>query len=322
LPVLDDQLAGERPGEFDGRFALPVLRKGRNLSGLSDRERGLIERLGDRPMPVAALIRARVEVAALERLVARGLVQIAGFTPSDASHVLDRQQGWNRPAAEKGAMLFARQRTAAGEAYAEDAATVCRAVIDQLTGQTCEILLETALAEDGFDHPERLARHELALAGMEGHRGVARLSAGLNLPLIGLGASAPAYYGAVARRLGCEAVLHEHAGVANAIGAVVGQVRLTVRVMVTSPAEGRFRVHLDSGPEDFTTRDAALDRAEAAAREAAERDALAAGAAALRLESRRDLKQVAVEGRETFVEAEVTATATGRPGISGQLRQD
>ncbi len=74
--------------------------------------------------------------------------------------------------------------------------------------------------------PEALARHVLMQRGLEGHRGILRIDAGLNQPVIGLGASAASYYPAVGARLGCAMDLPRHAGVANAIGAVVGRVTI------------------------------------------------------------------------------------------------
>jgi hypothetical protein len=69
-------------------------------------------------MPMVAALTSRLEVAALERLVARGLVMISGVTPSDASHVLGRLDAWDGPAAEKALRLMARRRTGAGERFA------------------------------------------------------------------------------------------------------------------------------------------------------------------------------------------------------------
>ena len=45
---------------------------------------------------------------ALDRLVARGLVQVAGFTPSDAAHVLGRQGQWSREGAVLAGAAFKR----------------------------------------------------------------------------------------------------------------------------------------------------------------------------------------------------------------------
>ena len=68
---------------------------GRGAGGLPPRDAALLARITG-PVPVAGLLKSRLEIAALDRLVARGLVMLAGVTPSDASHVLGRldQQGW------------------------------------------------------------------------------------------------------------------------------------------------------------------------------------------------------------------------------------
>ena len=63
----------------------------------------------------------------------------------------------------------------------------------------------------------------------------------LRLPVIGLGASAHLYYPKVAKKLGTTAVIPDFAGVANAVGAVVGQVRLVVHASI-SPAENDYNI--------------------------------------------------------------------------------
>jgi len=153
--------------------------------------------------------------------------------------------------------------------------------------------------------------------GLNGHRGLLRLDAGLNLPVVGLGASAPAYYRAVGKRLSCRMILPDHAGVANAIGAVVGRVTIRRSGTVTSPAEGRFRVHLETGPEDFTEADPAMARLEAALEAEARSEARAAGAEDIHLSATREIKRAQAEAREVFLEATVTVEASGRPRIAG-----
>ena len=82
---------------------------------------------------------------------------------------------------------------------------------------------------------------------------------------------------------------------------------------VTSPAEGRFRVHLGAGPQDFADQSSALDALENALRVAAIQAADEAGAADIQITAWRDIKTAGVEAREIFVEAAVTVEATGRP---------
>lgn len=313
--ALDRWLSSEAVGEMDGRFVVPMSGQ---RGGLNARDLAVLDRIVQ-PMPMAAALTSRLEVAALERLVARGLVMLAGVTPSDASHVLGRLDTWDRTAAEKALRLMARRRTGAGERFAEGPEALAQAVVDQLTRQTVDCLLEAAFGEDpafAGEDPQALARHVLTRTGMDQHKGVVQVGLRLGVPVIGLGASAPSYYGAVGDRLGCQMILPEHAGVANAIGAVAGQVSQRVTGLVSSPAEGRFVAHLASGLESFASAEAALQAVEAAMVAEASDRARQAGAVDLRVTVDRAVKEVEIEGRTMFIEARVTATASGRPRVA------
>ncbi len=315
--ALDRALSTEVAGEFDGRFVIPM---GGQTGGLTAREEALFARI-THAMPLAQPITSRLEVAAMDRLVARGLVMIAGVTPSDASHVLGRLDSWDALAAEKSLRLLGRRRTGRGDRFSNDPNALAQSIVDQLTAQTVDCLLEAAFGEDiGFsgETPEILARHRLTMAGLARHRGIVQITTQLGVPVIGLGASAPSYYGAVGMRLGCEMILPEYAGVANAIGAVVGQVSQRATGIVSSPAEGRFVAHTPDGLLPFTTRDAALDALEAALTLEAQSRAQRAGAQDLRITATRDIKQADIEGRAMFIEATVVVTAAGRPRVAHQ----
>ena len=111
-------------------------------------------------------------------------------------------------------------------------------------------------------------------------------------------------------------ILPEHAGVANAIGAVAGQVSQRATGLVSSPSEGRFVAHLSAGLQSFSTSEAALAALEAALLAEASENARRAGAVDLRLTTDRAVKEVEIEGRMMFIEARVTATASGRPRVA------
>ena len=220
---------------------------------------------------------------------------------------------------DKALRLMARRRTGAGERFATGPDVLAQAVVNQVTQQTVDCLLEAAFGEDaGFagDEPQALARHALTRAGLARHRGVVEVSLTLGVPVIGLGASAPSYYGAVGDRLGCPMILPEHAGVANAIGAVAGQVSQRAVGLVSSPAEGRFVAHLADGLQAFASSDAALQALETALVADASARARDAGAVDLRITVERDIRQVEIEGRQMFIEARLTATASGRPRVA------
>ncbi|MEP1201259.1 hydantoinase/oxoprolinase N-terminal domain-containing protein [Tateyamaria sp.] len=312
LSTLEAQMRNTTPGDHDGRFVRAV--QGMHAGGLSTREADLLARIGTDVHPLGAVLRTRMEQGALKRLVGRGLVQVSALTPSDASHVLGRLEAWDALAAAMACQLFGRRRTGAGDVLAETPERMAQIVVDQLTHQTGVALLQAALAEDGLD--ETLARHVLIQNGMKRHRGAMRVDAGLGVPVIGLGASAGTYYPAVGDLVGAEMILPGDAGVANAIGAVVGRVTMRHSGTVTSPSEGRFRVHLDSGPEDFSGADPALARLEETLRDRAIAAAKAAGAEEIDVRVNRDIRTAQAEAREVFVEATLTVEAAGRPRVA------
>ncbi|PVA10797.1 hydantoinase [Pelagivirga sediminicola] len=316
--TLDAQLRNTVPGEHDAEFVRAV--PGIDGGGLAERDAALLDRIaGGGVQPVGAVLRTRLEAQALRRLIGRGLIQVSGVTPSDASHVLRGAGAWDTEAAEKALTLLARKRTGSGNQLAQSAGAMAQMVVDQLTFQTVLVILETGFAEEA-EHfglpPDQLARHILTRRGLDRHRGLMRLDTGLNVPVVGLGASAGTYYPAVGERLGCEMILPEHAGVANAIGAVVGRVTIRRSGTVTSPAEGLYRVHLETGPEDYGDAETALTALQQALESAASADAIAAGAEDLQITATRDLRTAQAEARQVFLEGEITVEASGRPRIA------
>jgi N-methylhydantoinase A/oxoprolinase/acetone carboxylase beta subunit len=146
-------------------------------------------------------------------------------------------------------------------------------------------------------------------------RAVALLSVRLDLPLVALGASAPTYYPAVAALAGTDAVVPEHAGVANAIGAVVGRVRISHVCTIVSPEQGQFLLHAGEQPEVFVSLDDARSKATAVLWARLAADMAAAGAPVF--ETAHDWAEVTVEvgGMPMFVEGTVTVTGSGRPVV-------
>lgn len=135
-----------------------------------------------------------------------------------------------------------------------------------------------------------------------------------DMPLVGVGAPAASYYPAVAQGLGVRLVVPPHADVANAVGAVLGQVAQRVHITVTQPVRGTFKVFTPDGPQDFRGLDAAIAQARTLAAKEALARALAAGAVAPQVVFSQEDNQVNndIDGN-VFFEATVTATAWGQP---------
>ena len=312
--VLDQCLTSDVPAVDGGQFAMPLFKT--IPDGLDPREAVVAHRLLDGPQRVSYAATTRMETPALMRLVTRGMVMIAGVTPSDASHVLGRVDAWDALAAAKALTLFARRRVGTGDRVAKGPEALADMIINQLTHQTVNCLLHTAFHDDGWQGSEALAHHPLTMAGLDRHRGIVEVDVKLGVPVIGLGASAAAYYGAVGARLNTQMILPKHADVANAIGAVVGQVAMHASGHVSSLGTGAFGVHLPQGVQKFTTAEAAMTTLEDALRLEAGDAARAAGVTEIRYGIERDIKQADVEGQQMFIEATMKVTARGRPRIA------
>jgi N-methylhydantoinase A/oxoprolinase/acetone carboxylase beta subunit len=148
------------------------------------------------------------------------------------------------------------------------------------------------------------------------HEGIARLSIALDRPVVGLGASASLHYAELPALVGTECLVHEHADVANALGAVVGQVRMSATARVSQPEPGLYRVNSGEALDDYDSEAEAMDAAEMHVRRMSIDLAERAGADLPRIEIARDVDVAEIDGERSFIEARLVATATGRPRIA------
>lgn len=315
LPVLERQIRSAHVGRHDGKFAIRTGVPDFLASGLQAQEQALFDRIGAMPVPLDQLLTSTPQKATLDRLVARGLVHISGVTPSDAMHVLGRQGQWNREAARLGLSLAARGRDGAGRLLAETPEALAEKIVNQLTRQSCEVILAACLIDDGVIGVNTKESVEIDRA-LSRKPGIVRFGAALDRPLVGLGASAPVYYPAIAEMLASQSSIPEDADVANAIGAIVGQVRASVTVFVTSPAEGVFVVNGAGESLRLTDEAESFELARKRAAKAALDQARLNGADEPIVDMREEVDAPEVEGSRKLVEARFHATASGRPRIA------
>ncbi|MFD2054834.1 hydantoinase/oxoprolinase N-terminal domain-containing protein [Mesorhizobium calcicola] len=308
---LERQLRAPNPGRMDGRFAVRTGVPDRLAAGLTGAEARLYEAIGAVPLAVDRLLTSNAQNATLNRLVSRGLVHVAGFTPSDAAHVLGKQANWDPAAARLGAELFARKRDGRGQPIAPTPEVLSERVLVTLTRWSAEYILETAFAEDGLDGAATVA-HAL-VQRRRAHTGIARFTVALDRPVIGLGASAPLHYAGLPPLIGNGCVVPEDTDVANALGAVVGQVRVSAEARVSQPKEGLFRLASGETLRDFRDEASAIAAAESDVRTLVAQRAKDAGTDSAEIEVATEFKVSTIEGQHMFIEAHVVAVASGRP---------
>ncbi|MBB5517149.1 N-methylhydantoinase A/oxoprolinase/acetone carboxylase beta subunit [Rubricella aquisinus] len=261
--------------------------------------------------PVDAISRRGEAQRALRAALRSGAAREAGFTPSDAAHVLGLHDAWDGAAARRAAALVAARKGGDGRPLATDAVALSEAVIERLVRLSAEAILEAAFAAEG-SAPE-MARSALSAHALDGQGRLVRTTLALHVPLIGLGASAPIYYPRIAALLGTTDATPPHADVANAVGAVTGLVRIRREVVITVPTEGLFIVQAPSGPERFTDEARAIACAQDHATTACMTAAQEAGARDAAPQITLTRSEADIEGRPALIEARVTATIAARP---------
>ncbi|AYG64609.1 MULTISPECIES: hydantoinase/oxoprolinase family protein [unclassified Rhizobium] len=315
LEVLEQQLRAPHLARNAGRFALRTGVPNHLASGLTAPEQALFDRIGAVPAPLDKLLTMTSQKATLDRLVARGLVHLSGLTPSDAMHVLGRQGQWNAEAARLGLALAMRLKDGSGRVIAASVEELAQKIVDRLTRQSADVILAACLAEDGVAdlNPAKSISIDRALRRVPG---IARFAISLDRPLVGLGASAPVYYPAIAEMLASESAIPSDSDVANAVGAVVGQVRTSVTVFVTMPEDGIYVLNGAGESLRFTDEDRSFADARSRAAEAAMAQARLNGAVDLVLAMDEQVDAPEVEGNRKLIEARFIATASGRPRIA------
>ncbi len=314
--MLDLHLTYLNPGELDGTLLIAEHFEQR-LASLEGIERAVLVAMGGRVAPAAKALSTMQLRRVMERLVQRGVLQLAAFTPTDAAHVLGLQDTYDRTAAIKAAEVFARNRDRMGKALAAGAQELAQLTIDTLVRRSAEAVLSAAFTHDGL--PADAVRLPVVQAVLDGRLTVATMVLGLDVPLVGLGASASTYYPLVARLLGARCLVPADADVANAVGAVVGRVRLSVECVISAPEQGTYLAHI-AGLEPTSFPELALARAFAAAHLAVQlaSDMAAAGAPVFQTKQVWDEHTVDLGGLDMFVDGLLTLTASGRPQLSNQ----
>ena len=320
--VLSDlrQLAdAERVPPFAARYAYrnPGRDPGARLDRLEER---VWQALALTPRRLDVVARTVQGVEALRRLVDRGLATLAAFTPSDALHVLGRQQDWSREAARLGAAILSTEERNARAGRTKDTPEgLSERVYQHVLREAARVVLESTLSHDpGIESNHgRWGPLGVLIDDLTSGRRFSQLidaQVRVAVPLIAIGAPVAAFYPEVARRLGAQLVVPEHAAVCNAVGAVAGVVSETCDVLVNQPAFKVFRVHDPAGIRDYSEAQEAIEDAKRISRDLALAAARRAGASDPHVETTVLERRAHVGSADDYLaEATVRSRATGRP---------
>lgn len=229
--------------------------------------------------------------SSLNRLIDEGVIIPCGLTPTDAMHVLGDYNGYETGASEDAMEVLGEILGMTGE---ETSRVIYERVCRKLYCNIARILLwdkYPGLYRDGvnagLEHlveglyeeaAARTRRRGKDPCGRE-EKGFLNLDLTCRAPLIGVGGPIGVFLPEVAKLFDTTALIGEYSNVANALGAIVGNVEVCVSMeILPNPDENNFRV--SGGGESFyaQTQEEAAERAASTGRMLAEAEALRRGA--------------------------------------------
>ncbi len=247
----------------------------------------------------------------LESLEQQRLIQRSSLTPTDLLHATGRLELWNSEAARRFAELFCRL---ADQSVGEFAEQVHQEIVHRLAME----LLRKHLGEIGHDHDFEQSESTTALIKNWLHEGNRDFQVRIDLkhPIVGIGAPIHMYLPEAAHLLGTEAIIPEHADVANAIGAITSRVVVQKSVEISPSDTGGYVVAgLPDAPvlDDFQdAHEHALAELQMLVRQQAEE----AGTSDTRIEIQvHDRVAPTAQGSQIFIGRVLTARLSGRPDI-------
>lgn len=323
---------GDMPSPRHNRFITRLERNEAMLSQMSADEQAAWDLLDQGPVELETLVfQDKALAKAMARLERKGMVIYSGFTPSDAAHVLGKSNHWSAEGANLAAQVWSRQMRhlyGYGNWTQGNAEEPAERVFTLMHDAICQTLLEAGLHQEDLLNEAR-SRHIAELMGKlilkAGKKDDENALFGINFakshPLVAVGAPAATYYPRVADSLNVELNLPKYGHVANALGAVMGQVVQRAEIAITQPTSGIFRVFHRKAPFDCTDLQQAYDKAEELVTAEASQLALDAGAQNIDVRIRHNNKHIISElDGDLFVEARITAIASGQPNLDVQVQ--
>ncbi|MFT5224379.1 MAG: N-methylhydantoinase A/oxoprolinase/acetone carboxylase beta subunit [Polaribacter sp.] len=227
---------------------------------LSEEDIDLIKRIGDEPKSYDKMAARAADRSRLTRLIARGVVQVSGLTPSDAAHALGLQSQWSTQAARLACLMLGRSFGLISwkeDALESEIHHFSRRVFDTMVAKSSYLIINQLSGFDfAMDNP-------LVQAVINGENQLNDLSIQFtpSIPIVAVGGPAQVFYADVGKRLNSDCLIPPNADVANAIGAAIGQIKIRAVIEITTTELGGYHLHHTDKPIFYNASNDALEQA-------------------------------------------------------------
>jgi hypothetical protein len=183
-------------------------------------------------------------------------------------------------------------------------------------------MVRAILASEGLlPSSSGLDEHLLARALSDTNGSMLHVNVKVHQPITAIGAPSPTYWPRSAELLSAPLLVPENAHVANAVGAVVGSVVVRLKAQVTPSEDSTcYIAFTPSERRQYASAEAAVAFAIAHCTALAEVQALAAGAANVRLSVARHDHSAPIgpaAEEDSYLFTDLVITAAGRPALAG-----
>jgi len=280
-----------------------------------EKDEKILQALEDGPHSLFFLARELgrdAEALELSKLVDKGIIGRISMTPTDILHVVGKYNSWNGEISRLAVEIMANK---VGKTVPE----LLEMVLSSFTKQLCISCLQSIaeFEDQSFTIKENAAAEYFINKALETKQhGLLATSFTVRKPIVAIGAPVAAWMPAVCNKLHTELIIPEHAEVANAVGAAVGQVVQTIEAIIR-PGIGNegYILHAPWERKVFNTLEEALEYSIPAIKQYAANLVINTGSGKYEIvETHKDFYiETAGTNKRTYIETVIRATAIGSP---------
>ena len=286
-------------------------------SWLTKIELNVLQKLNEfDPLPVSDIAPNQSSLGALYRLLNYNLVNISSFTPTDALHVISNFKDYNKKAAILGAKLISKTKTKYGKSITSSHLSFSDLVIEKLIYESAKAVFDyslnlelSKLTKNNIDENPVLKHFFYENAGE-----TSNIIFKMKLPIIAIGAPAKSYYPKIASKLSTKLFIPKNSSIAGSIGAAIGSVIQSTKILITQIQQDCFRVHDYHHQQNFKAIKLAKQFAIKKALKYSREKCKHSGAIHIKSTYKVIDKVVYLDkNKKVFLESEVIATSVGDP---------
>ncbi len=215
---------------------------------LSSVEAKLLESIGTEPVAINEIsMEGGTTSLFLDMLIRKKLIDVIGFTPTDALHVLGEHVQWDIEASLLGAGVL-------GKLVFSEGIELCRQIKTLFSENMAACIMSYLLKEVPREHILQIIKNR--------DKNLTRFK--IDVPFVLLGGPVGSYVEDMREMLATEVILPEHAAVGNAVGGLAGRVVKRTEILIRRSFEGKrasIMLFSSSGNERFNTYPQALEKA-------------------------------------------------------------